>query len=128
MLYGARGGAIAGSKIGGAIGLLVIVLAFLSDTTFLAKWKMSPVMLSVVYLIGGMLSGGVAGALGIFATTRLRAFFVGLLSALPFALMVAWGRYGTEGTLADYVVPASIWAALMGGGLGVMYYHSTRDR
>lgn len=128
MMRGARTGAFAGFKIGGAIALLILVLAVVTGTTFLSKWRMSVGMLSVVYFAGATMSGSVAGMLGVFATSRWRAYGVGVLSALPFALLAGLGRYGPAAPWTDLLVPASIWAAIVGGALGLLYHDHLQDR
>lgn len=126
ILSGALGGAKLGLALGASLAVLVLAAGFLSGSTFVPKWEMSVFSVSLVYVLGFTLSGSVAGALGPFASSRWRAYAVGTLSALPFALVATAGYLGPDQEPRDYVIPAFIWAVVVGGVVGLIL-HSLRS-
>jgi hypothetical protein len=119
---GLYSGAMWGAALGVAIAAVLLIASFLSGESVVPKWKMAVVDVAVAYILGFTLSGCVAGAFTPFASSRLRAYAIGTLAALPFAIVVAASYLGPDRAPTTYLIPALIWAAVVGGAVGLVMY------
>lgn len=127
VLKEAKDGAVWGSLGGAVFATILLVTSALTGETYIPKWRMSVLVASLVYIVGLGASGTIAGALSPFALSRIRAYAIGVISALPFTAVAFMPYGGPNKPLSDYVLAALIWSGIVGGAVGLVMYSVRSD-
>lgn len=83
--------------------------------------------LSIYYLVGGAIGGGIGGILFPLAATRLGAAFVGALVLIPFQFMAILTLAGFQDVLG-VTISSVLAAVLVGGPCGVTILYPAYQR
>ena len=123
MLQGLKWGAIAGSAF--AVWTLVVALVS-GHGAFTERYDAPPLVVTIVYLLGGTLAGTVIAMLQPFARSRRGWILVGILAVLPFGAGIRFAKYGAQPWMTQDTVGLAVFSIALGGIGGAIAWEMFR--